>query len=196
MILGDLLGRGIFNVDEDTWKFQRKLASLELGSILIRSFAFEIVTTEIKRRLVPLLSWTAGKGRVLDLQDVFRRFTFDNICRFSFGLDPGCLELSLPISEFAMAFDLASRLLAQRALSLSPLIWKIKRLLNLGSEKKLKKAIQLINVLTKEVIRQGRIQSTSSRCDNYDRRYSYTRASVSVRRARERRERRRGRTRG
>ncbi|XP_010271731.1 PREDICTED: cytochrome P450 94C1-like [Nelumbo nucifera] len=165
VILGDLLGRGIFNVDGDTWKFQRKLASLELGSVSIRSFAFEIVTTEIKRRLVPLLSSAAGEGRVLDLQDVFRRFTFDNICRFSFGLDPGCLELSLPISEFAMAFDLASRLSAQRALSLSPLIWKIKRLLNLGSEKKLKKAIRLINVLAKEVIRQRRKMGFSASQD-------------------------------
>lgn len=30
-ILGDLLGRGIFNVDGEHWKFQRKMASLELG---------------------------------------------------------------------------------------------------------------------------------------------------------------------
>nr|DAD36235.1 TPA_asm: hypothetical protein HUJ06_006875 [Nelumbo nucifera] len=157
------MGRGIFNVDGDAWKFQRKPASLELGSVSIRSFAFEIVTTEIKRRLVPFLSSAAGEGRVLDLEDVFRRFTFDNICRFSFELDPGCMELSLPISEFAMAFDLASRLSSQRALSLSSLIWKIKRLLNLGSEKRLKKAIRLINVLAEEVIRQGRIQSISLR---------------------------------
>ncbi|KAF8395373.1 hypothetical protein HHK36_019319 [Tetracentron sinense] len=165
-ILGDFLGRGIFNVDGDSWRFQRKMASLELGSVSIRSYAFEIVTTEIKSRLIPLLSSVSGKeDGVLDLQDVFRRFSFDSICRFSFGIDPGCLELSLPMSEFAVAFDQASRLSAQRAITASPMIWKIKRLLNVGSEKKLKDSIKLINVLAKELIRQRRKKGFAKRQD-------------------------------
>lgn len=157
-ILGDFLGQGIFNVDGNLWKFQRKMASLELDRYSIRSFAFEIVNYEIESRLIPLLSSVSGKansnGNVLDLQDVFRRFSFDCICRFSFGLDPRCLELSLPMSEFAKSFDLASKLSAERAMTASPLVWKIKRLLNLGSEKQLKKAINMIDVLAHEVIRQ------------------------------------------
>ncbi|KAA8544227.1 hypothetical protein F0562_022239 [Nyssa sinensis] len=166
-ILGDLLGRGIFNVDGDSWRFQRKMASLELGSLSIRSYAFEIISSEIQHRLLPLLSTVAGKeeNSVLDLQDVFRRFSFDNICRFSFGLDPGCLQLSLPISDFAVAFDLASKLSAERAMSTSPMIWKIKRLFNLGSEKKLKEAIKLVNVLAEEVIQQKRKTDLSTQKD-------------------------------
>ncbi|XVF07709.1 hypothetical protein REPUB_Repub06bG0163000 [Reevesia pubescens] len=158
MILGDFLGRGIFNVDGDSWNFQKKMASLELGKFSIRSYAFEIINCEIKDRLIPLLSSVAAnkEQRVLDLQDVFRRLSFDSICRFSFGLDPRCLELSLPMSKFAMAFDLASKLSAERAMTASPLVWKIKRVLNLGSEKQLKKAIKIINILAKEVIRQRR----------------------------------------
>ncbi|RVW48017.1 Cytochrome P450 94C1 [Vitis vinifera] len=127
------------------------MASLELGRTSIRSYAFEIVNYEIERRLLPLLWSVAGnEDGVLDLQDVFRRFSFDSICRFSFGLDPGCLELSLPISEFADAFDLASKLSAARAMAASPLVWRIKRVLNLGTEKKLRKAIKLINILAQE----------------------------------------------
>ncbi|XP_030925132.1 cytochrome P450 94C1-like [Quercus lobata] len=157
MILGDFLGRGIFNVDGDLWRFQRKMASLELNKYSIRSFAFEIVNYEIKTRLVPLLSLVGSKkDGVLDLQDVFRRFSFDCICRFSFGLDPRCLELSLPMSEFADSFDLASKLSAERAMTVSPLVWKIKRVFNIGSEKKLKEAVSMINVLAQEVIRQKR----------------------------------------
>ncbi|XP_050229396.1 cytochrome P450 94C1 [Mercurialis annua] len=158
-LLGDLLGRGIFNVDGDSWRFQRKMASLELGSVSIRTHAFELVMSEIKNRLIPLFSSVSSnpnnqeKGvSVLDLQDVFRRFSFDNICKFSFGLDPGCLKLSLPISEFALAFDTASRLSAERALAPSPLIWKVKRYLNIGSEKKLKTAIKMVNSLAEEMI--------------------------------------------
>ncbi|KAK2978875.1 hypothetical protein RJ640_030924 [Escallonia rubra] len=155
-ILGDLLGRGIFNVDGELWKFQRKMASLELGRISMRSYAFEVVMCETERRLMPLLASVASKNNsnVLDLQDVFRRFSFDTICKFSFGLDPKCLELSLPISEFAISFDLASKLSAERAMIASPIIWKIKRMLNIGSEKKLSEAIKMINILAQEVIRQ------------------------------------------
>ncbi|KAK3408189.1 hypothetical protein EUGRSUZ_J00477 [Eucalyptus grandis] len=156
-ILGDLLGRGIFNVDGESWKFQRKMASLELGSVSIRAYAFEVVASEIESRLFPLLSSVCGKDdRVLDLQDVFRRFSFDSICKFSFGLDPGCLKLSLPVSEFAEAFDAASRLSAERAMSPSPLVWRIKRLLNIGGERRLGEAIKMVNALADEVIKQKR----------------------------------------
>ncbi|XWS75277.1 hypothetical protein CRYUN_Cryun01aG0072500 [Craigia yunnanensis] len=157
MILGDLLGRGIFNVDGELWMFQRKMASLELANISIQAYAFEIVATEIKCRLLPLLSSFSGKdGTILDLQEVFRRFSFDNICKFSFGLDTGCLESSLPISQFADAFDLASKLSAERAMAPFPLLWKIKRLFNIGSEKILREAIEVVNVLAMEVIVQKR----------------------------------------
>ncbi|KAJ8899633.1 hypothetical protein K2173_018607 [Erythroxylum novogranatense] len=156
-ILGDFLGLGIFNVDGDLWRFQRKMASLELDRFSIRSYAFEIVHFEIEQRLIPLLSSVSGSNHgVLDLQDVFRRFSFDTICRFSFGLDPRCLEMSLPMSDFAVAFDLASKLSAERAMSVSPLVWKIKRMMNLGNEKKMKEALKMINILAQEVIRQRR----------------------------------------
>nr|KYP71105.1 Cytochrome P450 94A1 [Cajanus cajan] len=163
-ILADFLGRGIFNVDGESWSFQKKMASLELSSNSIRSFAFDVVRFEIQHRLVPLLMVKQNES-VLDLQDVFKRFSFDSICRFSFGLDPMCLELSLPISNFALSFDLASKLSAERAMSVSPLIWKLKRLLNLGSEKKLREAVRMIDILAKEVIRQRRKKGFSSQKD-------------------------------
>ncbi|XP_022899336.1 cytochrome P450 94C1-like [Olea europaea var. sylvestris] len=156
-ILGDFLGRGIFNVDGDLWRFQREMACLELRRTSIRSFAFEVARHEIDQRLIPLLESVEGKEDIfIDLQDVFRRFSFDSICRFSFGLDPNCLELSLPVSKFATSFDLASKLSAERAMTVSPLIWKIRRLLNIGNEKNLRKSINMINKLAHEVINQRR----------------------------------------
>ncbi|GAY69579.1 hypothetical protein CUMW_288570, partial [Citrus unshiu] len=137
-ILGDFLGRGIFNVDGDSWRFQKEMSSLEL-----------------RRK----------EDGVLDLQDVFKRFSFDSMCKFSFGLDPRCLELSLPMSDFAVAFDLASKLSAERAMTVSPLVWKIKRMLNLGSEKQLKEAIKMIDLLALEVIKQRRKMGFSTHKD-------------------------------
>ncbi|MQM11089.1 hypothetical protein Taro_043997 [Colocasia esculenta] len=156
-ILGDLLGRGIFNVDGECWRFQRKVASLELGSTHVRSFALRVFSSEVRERLLPLLASASASGGVrLDLQDVFRRFSFDTICRVSFGVDPGCLELSLPVSEFSAAFDKASRLSAGRATVSSPIVWKLKRLLNVGSERELRRCVRLIDDLAGEVIRQKR----------------------------------------
>ncbi|KAJ8563476.1 hypothetical protein K7X08_031928 [Anisodus acutangulus] len=163
-ILGDLLGRGIFAVDGELWNMQRKMASLELGSVSIRSYAFEIVGDEIRNRLIPLLE-SNQNGSVLDLQDVLRRFSFDSICKFSFGTDPGCLKLSLPVSDLQVAFDLASKLSAERAMTVSPLVWKIKRALNIGSEKKLKEAIKMVDILAEEVIMHKRKNDFTSQND-------------------------------
>ncbi|KAK1435085.1 hypothetical protein QVD17_00845 [Tagetes erecta] len=156
-ILGDLLGKGIFNVDGNCWRFQRKLASLELGSLSIRSHAFNIVVDEIESRLIPLFETVSDSNdAVLDLQDVFRRFSFDSICKFSFGLDPGSLKPDFPVSELESAFDLSSKLCAERGMSPSPIIWKIKRLFNIGSEKELKKSIKTVKKLAGQVIKTRR----------------------------------------
>ncbi|XP_047313391.1 cytochrome P450 94C1-like [Impatiens glandulifera] len=156
-ILGDLLGKGIFNADGDSWIFQRKISSLQLGSVSVRSYAFRVISSEIQNRLIPLMESICDETEhVVDLQDVFRRFAFDTICRFSFGLDPGCLHRTLPESEFASAFDKASKLSAERAMTATPLVWKMKRFFNLGSEKELRSAIKAINILADEVIKQKR----------------------------------------
>ncbi|KAI4340454.1 hypothetical protein MLD38_025286 [Melastoma candidum] len=156
-ILGDLLGGGIFNVDGDAWMFQRKMASLELGSVSMRAHAFEVTASEIDDRLIPLLySFSRRDGAVLDLQDVFRRFSFDTICKFSFGMDPGCLDMSLPVSEFVDAFDTASRLCAERAMAPTALLWKLKRAFNVGSERRLGEAVKRVNALAADVIKRKR----------------------------------------
>ncbi|CAL9134626.1 unnamed protein product [Musa acuminata var. zebrina] len=164
-ILGDLLGRGIFNVDGHLWRFQRKMAGAELGNSAVRFFASCIVADEVRGRFLPLLDVSSADDKILDLQDVFRRFAFDNICKISFGIDPGCLELSLPMSEFAAAFDKASRLSASRATSTMPMVWKAKRLLNRGSERELREAIGMVNLLANELIRQRRKLGFSSNHD-------------------------------
>ncbi|KAK9072662.1 hypothetical protein SSX86_009097 [Deinandra increscens subsp. villosa] len=172
-ILGDLLGRGIFNVDGNHWRFQRKLASLELGSLAIRSHALKIVSDEIESRLIPLFSTVAEKGEndendaVLDLQDVFRRFSFDSICKFSFGSDPGSLTPSLPVSELESAFDLSSKRCAERGMTPSPLVWKFKRLFNIGSEKELKSSVNVVKKMAGKIIKERReMDPKSSKCSD------------------------------
>ncbi|KAH1227878.1 Cytochrome P450 94C1 [Glycine max] len=151
-ILRDFLGKGIFNVHVDTWRFQKKMASLHLNNhSLVTSLAVKI----INKHAHPLLQKNNALGVMLDLQDVFQRFSFDNIYRFSFGLDPDCLTRQSGFTPvFVKNFDLTLKLFAERATTGSPFVWKLKRLLNLGSRKQLKKAVRVINVLVREVIQQ------------------------------------------
>ncbi|RYR20835.1 hypothetical protein Ahy_B03g066081 [Arachis hypogaea] len=73
-----------------------------------------------------------------------RRFSFDMICKFSFEIDTECFIPSFPESKLADNFDFVSKLSVQR------------RLLNIGSEKKLKEAIGVVDNVVMEMIGQRR----------------------------------------
>ncbi|KAL4382203.1 hypothetical protein AHAS_Ahas04G0210000 [Arachis hypogaea] len=85
-----------------------------------------------------------------------KRFSFDIICKFPIEIiDTECFISSFSESKLADNFDLASKLL-QRVMSLLPLIWKLKRLLNIGLEKKLKEAIEVVDNVVMEMLGQRR----------------------------------------
>ncbi|RYQ97631.1 hypothetical protein Ahy_B08g093712 [Arachis hypogaea] len=98
-----------------------------------------------------------------------RRFSFDIICKFSFQIDTECFIPSFPESKLADNFNLASKLL-QRTMSPLPLIWKLKRLLNIGSEKKLKEVIGMVDNVVMEMLGQRRreMATTTTRFNKSD----------------------------
>ncbi|KAA8542129.1 hypothetical protein F0562_023281 [Nyssa sinensis] len=152
-ILGDLLGYGIFNVDGELWNTQRKLASHEFSMKSLREFVVKTLEDEVKNRLVPLLESVADESdKVLDLQDVLKRFAFDTVCKVSLGMDPCCLDLSRPLPPLVKAFDTASEISAMRGMAPIYAVWKIKRVLNVGSEKRLKDAVELVHGSVAEII--------------------------------------------
>lgn len=160
-LLGNLLGKGIFNVDGDLWKLQRKLASHEFTSRSLREFGFECAEKELENRLVPFLSQACVKGNVVDLQDLFLRFAFDNICQLGFGVDPNCLELSLPTVRFAEAFDKAIECTVSRFRML-PLTMTFRQFFNIGTERELKEAVAVVNEFAEEVIQARRKEFNES----------------------------------
>eukprot|EP01018_Ginkgo_biloba_P035487 Gb_20973 [translate_table: standard] len=90
------------------------------------------------------------------MQDILQRLAFDNICKVAFGIDPACLDASLPVSELVQAFDLATTLSAQRSAAPISLVWKVKRMLNVGSEKRLSEAVGVVHEFARDVIRRRR----------------------------------------
>ncbi|KAI3916464.1 hypothetical protein MKW92_005921 [Papaver armeniacum] len=154
-ILSDFLGNGIFNTDGANWKFQRQISSHEFNTKSLRKFVEDVVKTELNDRLIPVLSMAAEKNTQIDLQDILQRFAFDNICQISFGYDPSYLSLSLEKStEFAVAFEDATRISSERIGHMIHLVWRIKRFLNVGSEKRLRKATATIRESARKIVRQ------------------------------------------
>ena len=152
--LTDFLGGGIFNADGDNWKFQRQVSSHEFNTKSLRKFIETVVDTELSDRLIPILSTAAADNSVLDFQDILQRFAFDNICKIAFGYDPAYLLPSLPQSKFAVAFEEAARISSERLASVLPLVWRLKRLLVVGSEKRLKLAVAEVREFAKNIIRE------------------------------------------
>ena len=153
-ILTDLLGCGIFNVDGKLWSQQRKIGSHEFTTRSLKDFVAKTLEDEVQQRLIPLLELASNGNHVIDMQDVLRRLTFEIVCKVSLGYDPCCLDLSKPLPPLLSAFDKASEISAIRSHSPIHLIWKIKRLLNVGSEKLLKEAVKLVHESVNEIIRK------------------------------------------
>ncbi|KAF9610737.1 hypothetical protein IFM89_024587 [Coptis chinensis] len=134
--LVDFLGNGIFNADGDNWKFQRQISSHEVNTKSLRKFVETVVESELSNRLIPILSDdAAAKNSAFDLQDILQRFAFDNICKIAFGFDPEYLSPLLPQAAFAVAFEDVVRISGERFSYILPIIWQLKRALNIGSER-------------------------------------------------------------
>ncbi|WKA04161.1 hypothetical protein VitviT2T_022220 [Vitis vinifera] len=154
-ILGDFLGCGIFNVDGELWRTQRKLASHEFGAKSWRQFAVRSLQEEVEQRLLPLLESLAEDAhKTVDLQELLRRLAFNMVCKVSLGIDPFSLDPSLPALPLARAFDTASEICAGRAAAPVFAVWKIKRALRVGSERRLRKAIEEVHACVDDIIRK------------------------------------------
>ncbi|KAK4414135.1 cytochrome [Sesamum alatum] len=152
-LLGDFLDLGIFNVDGQMWSVQRKLASHEFSAKSLREFVVKVLEDEVEGRLIPILEDAAENDKILDMQEVLRRFAFDTICKVSLGMDPLCLDLSRPPPPLAAAFVASSEISAMRGMSPVFAVWKMKRALNVGLEKELKEALKLVHGCVHEMIR-------------------------------------------
>uniref|UniRef100_A0A0E0FUK0 Cytochrome P450 n=1 Tax=Oryza nivara TaxID=4536 RepID=A0A0E0FUK0_ORYNI len=159
-MLEDFLGRGIFNSDGEKWLWQRKAASYEFSKRTLRNFVVDTVQFEVIERLLPLLERAGRDGRTLDVQSVLERFAFDNICRVVFDEDPACLAkdsvASPHIAEFMGACNDAQNAILARFNSPIKSLWRVKRLFNIESERRLREALATIHAYTDRIIRERR----------------------------------------
>eukprot|EP01018_Ginkgo_biloba_P002812 Gb_37727 [translate_table: standard] len=148
----DLLGDGIFNSDGEMWKIQRKTASLEFSSKILRDYS----TNAFRKwglKLASILQHEAHNMQPVNMQDMFMRMTFDSICEVGFGVEICSLSPSLPNVPFASAFDSCNSIIASRY---GDPLWKFKKLFNIGMEAKLKEDLSVIDGFIYGIIQRRR----------------------------------------
>ncbi|KAL1546457.1 cytochrome P450 704C1-like isoform X1 [Salvia divinorum] len=148
-ILKDLLGDGIFTVDGEKWRDQRKVSSHEFSARALRDVS-AVVFKENAVKLANVLSESADSDRPIDIQDLFMRSTLDSIFKVAFGSD---LDSTSGLNEegarFSRAFDAASEITAWRYVDV---LWRIKKALNLGLEARLKENVRVVDEFVYKLI--------------------------------------------
>ncbi|KAD3641148.1 hypothetical protein E3N88_30372 [Mikania micrantha] len=171
-ILNDFLGHGIFNVDGDLWHAQRKLASHLFTSRLLKHHVEINVMEAVKSKLYPLLdSFASADETTVDLQEVFRRLGFDIVCKLSLGFDPSCLGDRHSFSDevpILKAFDTAAEISAKRAAIPISAVWKVKKMIGVGSEKVLKDSVNEIHEYIMQIIHERKKEMNSKSNQNQD----------------------------
>ncbi|CAH9109705.1 unnamed protein product [Cuscuta epithymum] len=150
----DLFGGSLFLADGENWKKQRMLYGAEFHSKTFLSFIETITHRELSERMFPLLSDASAGDKILNMQDILRRFTFDVVARLGLGHDLAYLSPSYPEMEFGDAFDEAIEICWKRCLSPFMTAWKVRKLLDVGSEWRLRRAVGVLRRLIRKLIRE------------------------------------------
>ncbi|KAF3776280.1 Cytochrome P450 704C1 [Nymphaea thermarum] len=154
-ITKDLLGDGIFAVDGQKWRHQRKVASYEFSTKVLRDFS-SIVFWRNAAVLAQKISENADADVPMDIHELFTKYSMDSIFEVGFGLKLNILGGSNEEAvRFAKAFDESNALTFHRYLNL---FWKVKRLFNVGTEATLRKNIAVIDEFIYKAISSRRKQ--------------------------------------
>ncbi|XP_027924009.1 alkane hydroxylase MAH1-like [Vigna unguiculata] len=137
-------GDGIFTADAEAWKYDRDLFHSLFKHKSFEVFLEKTIQKKVKNSLLPLLNHHAQGRVVVDLQDVFNRFTFDNICSTVLGRDPECLSIDFPEVAIEKAFNQAEECIFYRHI-VPKFVWKMQQWLQIGQEKKMTEACKTLD---------------------------------------------------
>ncbi|MCL7051059.1 hypothetical protein MKW94_012388 [Papaver nudicaule] len=139
-----ILGDGLFNIDFHSWHIQRRMARLTFASKKARDIIDKKTQKVVQDSLLPLLEHVARQSSIVDLEDVFLRYTFDISVSIIFGTNPKYLSPNFPRNDFANAMDDALEAVFYR--HVVPNIWKkLCHWLMVGNERKMESAWKTID---------------------------------------------------
>ncbi|XP_054787384.1 cytochrome P450 704C1-like [Prosopis cineraria] len=161
-VLSDLLGDGIFTVDGVKWKHQRKAASYQFSTRLLKDFSSSVFRSNAVK-LAGMVSEAAISNNAIELQDLFMKSALDSVFKVVLGVELDTMYGTYEEgTRFSNAFDEASAITSYRYVDV---FWKIKRLLNIGSEAVLRNNVRVVDQFVYKVIRT-KIQQVQKQQDD------------------------------
>uniref|UniRef100_A0A2C9U7U6 Cytochrome P450 n=2 Tax=Manihot esculenta TaxID=3983 RepID=A0A2C9U7U6_MANES len=151
------MGDGIFTSDSDNWRFLRRIFHYVLRTKSFELAARSSMEQKILKGLFPILENASILATEVDLQDVLKRFMFDNICLLVLGFDPNSLSIEFPQIPCAKAYDDMSIAAIHRH-TMPKGIWKLQRWLRIGIEKRVRKARDVFDDFAEQCITRKRQQ--------------------------------------
>ncbi|KAI3432113.1 uncharacterized protein J3R85_007500, partial [Psidium guajava] len=162
-IMRDLFGDGIFAVDGEKWRHQRKLASFEFSTKVLKDFSTSIFRRNAVK-LIMKISAAAGAKQIIDMQDLLMKSTLDSIFKVGFGVELNTLSGPNDSgNSFTKAFDDSNGIVYWRY---ADVLWKVKRFLNVGLEASLKQNLKTIDNFIFELIRLKKEQMKTGMIDS------------------------------
>ncbi|KAL3662160.1 hypothetical protein V7S43_012960 [Phytophthora oleae] len=154
----DLLGDGIVITNGDTWKRQRRVLVNLFSARALRENMTPI-SQKYAVQLRKIFEKAVASKEPMDVFGLMHRYTLDVFAEIGFGTEMKVLEGRYqPLAE---AIEESQYIVSAR-FKQPDALWKIKRWLNVGSEKKLRHAIQVIDEHVMGII-SGAIQRRQER---------------------------------
>lgn len=165
----DLFGDGIFTVDGDKWKQQRKIASYDFSTRALRDFSGTVFKKNAAK-LARIVFKNGASKQSMDFQGLLMKATMDSIFTIAFGLDLNTLDGSDEGSRFAAAFDDASEYTLLRYVNA---FWKVMRFLNTGAEATLRDRIKVVDEFVYNRIRTRSEELSNNKAHDPDSRQDF-----------------------
>ncbi|CAL9008574.1 unnamed protein product [Prunus brigantina] len=128
-ILSDVIGDAIFAVDRERWQHQRKVASYELSTKVMRDFSSAVFKTNAVK-LAHIISEAATCDQAIEIQGLFMKASLDSVVKIFLGIELNTMRgTNEEGTWFSNAFDEANANTLYRYVDFS---WKIRLFLNIG----------------------------------------------------------------
>ncbi|CAI5740347.1 unnamed protein product [Peronospora destructor] len=148
-LLDDFMGENIVIINGDRWKFQRKA----LVNLFTARALRDHMTPTVRKCALALqrvFAKAAKEREVLDVHHIMGRFTLEAFAEIEFGAQLGLLE-SGKDHTFETAIDDANHIALER-FAVPMWMWKLKRWLNIGSERRLREDMEVISTFVMSCI--------------------------------------------
>ncbi|CAH0474088.1 unnamed protein product [Peronospora belbahrii] len=148
-LLDDFMGENIVIINGDRWKFQRKALVNLFTSRALRDH----MTPVVQKRALTLqrvFAKAANEHHVIDVHHIMGRFTLETFAEIEFGVQLELLESGAD-HAFETAIDDANHISLER-FAVPMWMWKLKRWLNIGSERRLREDMEVISTFVMNCI--------------------------------------------